>query len=70
VDTVLRDSNYDDVPFSKILHMIERRRGFERVRERAQAFTEKARSIMTEFPESPYQRALAALTDLMTDRDH
>jgi octaprenyl-diphosphate synthase len=70
VSTVLRDSNYDEVPFSKILHMIERRRGFERVRERAQAFTDKARSIVTEFPESPYQRALAALTDLMTDRDH
>src|SRR6195256_2088541 len=30
VDTVLRDSNYDEVPFAKILHMIERRRGFER----------------------------------------
>src|SRR5260370_31980102 len=43
VDTVLRDSNYDDVPFSKILHMIARRRRFEPVRERAQAFTEKAR---------------------------
>jgi len=70
VDTVLRDSNYEEAPFSKILHMIERRRGFERVRERAQAFTDKARSIVTEFPESPYQRALAALTDLMTDRDH
>src|SRR6202790_5454004 len=54
VDTVLRDSNYDDAPFTKILSMIERRRGFERVRERAQAFTDKARSIVTEFPESPY----------------
>jgi octaprenyl-diphosphate synthase len=70
VDAVLRDSNYDDVPFSKVLHMIERRRGFERVRERAQAFTDKARSIVTEFPDSPYQRAMTALTDLVTDRDH
>jgi len=25
---------------------------------------------MVEFPESPAQRALAALTDLVTDRDH
>ena len=70
VDTVLRDSNYDDAPFSKILSMIERRRGFDRVRERAQAFTDKARCIITEFPDSPYQRALTALTDLVTDRDH
>jgi octaprenyl-diphosphate synthase len=70
VSTVLRDANYDQAPFAKVLHMVERRGGFDRVRERAQAFTDKARSIVTEFPESPYQRALTALTDLMTDRDH
>src|SRR6266851_398119 len=70
VEAVLKDANYDRVPFSKILGLIERHRGFERVRERAQAFTDKARSIVTEFPESPYQRALAALTDLVTERDH
>ncbi|HEY6393231.1 MAG TPA: polyprenyl synthetase family protein [Bryobacteraceae bacterium] len=70
VEAVLKDANYDRVPFSKILSMIERHRGFERVRERAQAFTDKARSIVTEFPESPYQRALTALTDLVTERDH
>jgi octaprenyl-diphosphate synthase len=70
VDTVLRDGNYDDAPFSKVLCMIERRRGFDRARDRAQAFTDKARSIVTEFPESPYQRALTALTELVTDRDH
>ena len=70
VEAVLEDANYDRVPFSKILSLIERNRGFERVRERAQAFTDKARSIVTEFPESPYQRALTALTDLVTERDH
>ncbi len=70
VETVLKDANYERVRFSKILGMIERHRGFERVRERAQAFTDKARSIVTEFPESPYQRALTALTDLVTERDH
>ena len=70
VETVLRDSNYEAVPFPMVLHMIERRRGFDRVRERAQAFTDKARAIVIEFPDSPYQRALTALTDLVTDRDH
>ena len=44
--------------------------GIERAQERAQAFTEKARAIIAEFPESPYQRALLAVTDLVTDRDH
>ena len=70
VGTVLQDGNYDHVPFPKILHMIERRGGFDRVRERAQAFTDKARAIVIEFPESPYQKALTSLTDLVTHRDH
>jgi octaprenyl-diphosphate synthase len=70
VDSVLKDGNYDRVPFEKIRWLIERHRGFERVQERAQSFTDKARSIIAEFPESPAQRALAALTDLVTDRDH
>ncbi len=34
------------------------------------SFAEKARAIIAEFPESPYQRALAAVTDLVTARDH
>ena len=70
VDTVLRDGNYEQAPFPKVLRVIERHGGFDRVRERAHAFTEKARSIVSEFPESPYQRAMLALTDLVTDRDH
>jgi octaprenyl-diphosphate synthase len=70
VDRVLKDGNYDDAPFSKILAMIERRQGIQRARERAQSFTEKARAIIGEFPESPYQRAMYAVTDLITGRDH
>jgi hypothetical protein len=47
------------VPFSKILKVLHRHRGIER-RGSAQAFTEKARAIIGEFPASPYQRALMA----------
>jgi octaprenyl-diphosphate synthase len=68
--TVLQDGNYERAPFAKILRFIESHRGFERARERAQSFTDKARTIIGEFPESPAQRAMAALTDLVTDRDH
>ena len=50
--------------------MIQVRHGFDRVRERAQSFTEQARVIMSEFPDSPNQRAMYALTELVTDRDH
>src|SRR5713101_7432417 len=70
VETILADGNYDQVPFGKILHILHRYGGIERAQERAQAFTEKARAIIREFPDSPYQRALAAVTDLVTARDH
>src|SRR5580658_6492507 len=70
VETVLADGNYDQVPFGKILHILNRHSGIERARQRANEFTEKARSIIAEFPDSPYQRALRAVTDLVTDRDH
>src|SRR5262249_16347225 len=69
VETVLRDRNYTTVPFPKILPIIERTKGVERVRERAQDFTEKARALITQFPESPYQRAMTAVTELVTERD-
>jgi len=70
VETILRRRDYEEVPFSRILALLEKYRGIERVKERAQAFTDKARRIIGEFPESPYQRALLAVTELVTERDH
>jgi octaprenyl-diphosphate synthase len=70
VETILRERNYDIVPFKSILGVLDKYRGIERVKERAQTFTDKARNIIHEFPDSPYQRALLAVTDLITDRDH
>jgi len=70
VETILQDRNYDRTPFARILALLEKHRGIERVRDRAQAFTDKARQIIAEFPESPYQRALLAVTELVTERDH
>jgi octaprenyl-diphosphate synthase len=70
VETILRERNYDRVPFPQILAMVERYQGIARVKERAQAFTEKARGIIGEFPESAYQRALYSVTELITERDH
>ena len=69
VETVLADGSYDQVPFGKILQILGRHDGIERAQQRAQAFTEKARSIMSGFPPSPYQRALLAVTGMVTDRD-
>src|SRR6266404_2647648 len=70
VETILLQRNYDEVPFARILTLLEKYRGIERVKERAQAFTEKARRTIGEFPDSPYQRALLAVTELVTERDH
>ena len=70
IDTVLTDGNYESVPFLKILQLIRKYRGIERAMERAQSFTDKARSQLLEFQSSKYQRALLAVTDLVTERDH
>jgi octaprenyl-diphosphate synthase len=70
VEAILAQRNYDEPPFPRILGLLEKYRGIERVRERAQAFTDKARRIISEFPDSPYQRALLAVTELVTERDH
>ena len=70
IETVLADCNYDSVPFVKILQLIRRHRGIERAMERAQSFTDKARAQLLEFPGNRYQRALLAVTDLVTERDH
>jgi octaprenyl-diphosphate synthase len=70
VESILRERNYDRVPFRRILALIEKYEGFGRIQERAQAFTDKARKLISEFPDSPYQRALYAVTELVTDRDH
>jgi len=69
VEQVLHDRNYDGVSFQEIYSIIERRGGFQRTRERAQQFTDRARQLVAEFPDSPYQRALCTLTDLVTERD-
>ena len=70
VETILRQRNYEEVRFSQILSLLEKYRGIERVKARAQTFTDKARQIINEFPDSPYQRALLAVTEMVTERDH
>jgi octaprenyl-diphosphate synthase len=70
VETILEDRSYDRVPFQRILALLEKYQGIERVKERAQAFTDKARQTIAGFPETPYQRALLAVTELVTERDH
>ena len=69
VETVIKDGNYDRVPFSRILRVIEQHRGVERAFERAHTFSVRAREIMAGFADTPYRRALLTVTDLVTERD-
>lgn len=70
VTAILEKRSYENVPFEQIRTMIERHGGFKRAKDRAAIFTEKSRLIISSFPDSPYQRALLAITDLVTDRDY
>jgi len=70
IETVLRERSYRSVPLARVLDVVRRRGGIDRARVRAQEFTEKARRIISRVPESPYQRALLTVTDLITERDY
>jgi octaprenyl-diphosphate synthase len=70
VEIILEQRSYDEVPFSRILDLLKKYRGIERVKERAQTFTDRARGLIAEFPDSRHQRALMAVTELVTERDH
>jgi octaprenyl-diphosphate synthase len=70
VAAILKDRNYDSVPFAKILDFVDRRGGIERTRERARQFTERANQMVADFPGSQWQRGLGALASLITGRDH
>ncbi|MBK9166875.1 MAG: polyprenyl synthetase family protein [Bryobacterales bacterium] len=70
VETILRERSYESVPFAAILDLVKRSGGLNRAMERAQTFSDKARESLGGLPDSPYQRALVAITELVTDRDH
>lgn len=69
IERVVIERSYSSASFDAVLSVLERSGGIDRARERAAAFSEKARSAINSFPESPYQRALATVTDLVTDRE-
>jgi octaprenyl-diphosphate synthase len=68
VETVINDGNYEQVPFMRVLQILEHHNTITRAYERAHGFTAKARDLIGSFPESPAQRALQSVVDLVTDR--
>jgi octaprenyl-diphosphate synthase len=69
VETVIADTNYEQVPFMRVLKILERHGSVKQAYARAHAFTEKSRAIIAGFPESPAQRALHAIVELVTERN-
>lgn len=70
VEKVLEQRSYESVSFGAVLGLLERQRAVARSRERAHTFADRARAILGDFPDSAYQRALYAITDLVTDREY
>ncbi len=68
VETVMADGNYDQIPFMRVLQILEHHGTIARAYERAHAFTSRAHALLSSFPESPAQRALQAVIDMVTDR--
>jgi octaprenyl-diphosphate synthase len=68
VEAVIADGNYEQAPFMRILQMLESKGSIARAYQRAHSFTEKARQIINTFPDSPAQRSLSAIVDLVTER--
>jgi octaprenyl-diphosphate synthase len=68
VENVMADGNYEQVPFMRVLQMLEQHGTIARAYDRAHAFTSRARELICTFPESPAQRALQAVVDLVTER--
>src|SRR3954467_10764395 len=69
VETVIADGSYEQVPFMRVLQILESKSCIARAYQRAHTFTEKARTIISSFPESRAQRALGAIVELVTERD-
>jgi octaprenyl-diphosphate synthase len=69
VETILADGSYENVPFMQVLKILERHQSVQRAYERARGFTDKARSLIATFPESPAQQALRDIVDLVTERE-
>jgi octaprenyl-diphosphate synthase len=69
VETVLQDGGYEQVPFMRILQILETHNAVTRAYQRAHSFTEKSRALIGGMPDSPAQHALQSIVDLVTERD-
>ncbi len=68
VETVMNEGSYEQVPFMRIVQVLDRHQAVGRAYDRARHFTEKSRTILLTFPSSEARRALHSILDLVTER--
>ncbi len=68
IETVMTDGSYEHVPFMHIVQILDRHGAVTRAYDRARIFTDISRNILSAFPDTPAQRALQSIVDLVTER--
>ena len=69
METVMRDGNYEHVPFDTIRGILERYEAIEQARKEGRRHAEQAHKQILGFPESPWREALATIPELLMNRD-
>jgi octaprenyl-diphosphate synthase len=69
VARVLEEGGFRSVQFGEILELVERYGTLQAAREKAQDFSDQARSYLDGVPDSPYRDALHSLGDFILDRE-
>jgi octaprenyl-diphosphate synthase len=69
VSRVLEEGGFDAAAFAEILELIDHYGALQSAREKAQDFSEKARSFLAEYPDSPFKDALHSLPDFILERE-
>jgi len=69
VSRVLEEGGFEPAQFAEILDLIDHYGTLQAAREKAQDFSDKARSFLEGFPHSPYKEALHSLPDFILERE-
>lgn len=69
VARVLAENDYDSVPFSEILELVERYGTLEASRRKAGELADTAKGYLDGFPDSPYRDALRSLAEFIVERE-
>jgi len=69
VSRVLEEGGFQPAQFAEILDLIDHYGTLQATREKAQDFSDKARSFLEGYPNSPYKDALHSLPDFILERE-